>query len=353
MGLVKSKQGSATNLNSSSQSRQLVWLLILSLALTTLACGFLDSTARPADSQLRIARLPTLTPTPAVQPVRQTPIEEIPAASISAESAAPMPSVTPTAAPLENTEPAAVAEVQPVQPAPVVSAPPVEETSSTKPTAVPAAPSPTPNALPVQNSEPVNNVLPSQPGSALAFANVRLVNDPVEGGVLLYGDVINQSDSPQELQRVTGTFINAQGQVIAGEDSTIDYAPVQIIPTQGQVPFELSVQDIQAAADFDLRAEAQPSSSAPRQDFELTTTSQVSDEFGLCFEGTVRNPGANLAEYAVVAVVLYDAQNNVISFGDTYLEPAALSSGQTATFELCADSFSQPISSYKLKAWGL
>lgn len=354
MGLAKNKQSSAAVLNSRAQSRRLVWLLILSLALLTLACGFLDSKVRPADGPLRIARLPTLTPTPAMQPVSQTPIEEIPAAPISAESTTPMPAVTPTAPALENAEPAAVAEVQPVQPAPVVSAAPVEETSPAEPTAaVPAAPSPTPDAVPVQNNEPVNNVLPPQPGSALAFANVRLVSDPVAGGVLLYGDVINQSDSPQELQRVTATFVDAQGQVIAGEDNTTDYAPIQIIPTRGQVPFELSVQDIQAAADFDLRAEAQPSSSTPRQDFELTTTSQVSDEFGLCFEGTVRNPGANLAEYAVVAVVLYDAQNNVISFGDTYLEPEALASGQTAAFELCADSFSQPISSYKLQAWGL
>ncbi|NJN95213.1 MAG: hypothetical protein HC875_14470 [Anaerolineales bacterium] len=331
----------------------MVWLLILSLALITLACGFLDNTARPAAGPLRIARLPTLTPTPAVQPVSQTPIEEIPAAPVSVESAAPLPAVTPTAVPMESVEPAAVAEVEPAQPAPEVSAAPVEETSPAEPTAVPSASNPTSNTVPVQNSEPVNNVLSPQPGSALTFANVRLVNDPVEGGVLLYGDVINQSDSPQELQRVTGTFVDAQGQMIADEDNTTDYAPVQIIPTRGQVPFELSVQDIQAAADFDLRAEAQPSSSVPRQDFELTTTSQVSDEFGLCFEGTVRNPGANLAEYAVVAVVLYDAQNNVISFGDTYLEPETLASGQTAAFELCADSFSQPISSYKLQAWGL
>lgn len=353
MGLAKNKQSSATTLNSRSQSRRLICLFILSLTLTTLACGFLDGTARPADGPLRIARIPTLTPTPAVQPVSQTPAETIPVASIPVETIAPLPAVAPTDTSLENIEPANVVETQPAQPVPVVSAAPVEETSPAEPTAVPAAPSPTPNAVPVQNNEPVNNVLPPQPGSALTFANVRLVNDPVEGGVLLYGDVINQSDSPQKLQRVTGTFVDAQGQVLAGENNTTDYVPLQIIPTRGQVPFELSVQDIQAAAGFDLRAEAQPSSSAPRQDFELTATSQVSDEFGLCFEGTVRNPGANLAEYAVVAVVLYDAQNNVISFGDTYLEPEALTSGQTSTFELCADSFSQPISSYKLQAWGL
>jgi hypothetical protein len=112
------------------------------------------------------------------------------------------------------------------------------------------------------------------------------------------------------------------------------------------------VPDIQAAANFNLRAEAQPSSSGPRQDFELTPTSQNSDEFGLCFSGTLRNPGADLTEYAVVAATLYDVQNNVLSFGDAYLEPEALAGGQTAEFEVCGDSFGQPVGSYKLQAWG-
>jgi hypothetical protein len=179
-----------------------------------------------------------------------------------------------------------------------------------------------------------------------------LHSDPDRGGLFLYGDIVNQSDSPQELKRVTGTFLDAQGQIVADETNTSDYSPIQIVPSQGQVPFELVVDNIQSAADFELRAEAEPSSDTLRQDFEITDSYQDNDEFGLCVGGTLRNPGGDLTQYVVVAAILYDAQDNVISFGDTYFEPGELASGQTGEFEVCADSFNQAVSRYELQAWG-
>ena len=90
----------------------------------------------------------------------------------------------------------------------------------------------------------------------------------------MYGEMVNNTGSSQELTLVSGAFYDAQGQLIAGEESIIDYWPVDIIPPGGRLPFELTVLEIENAANFDLSVQSQPSGQTPHQNFEFSDLDQ-------------------------------------------------------------------------------
>jgi hypothetical protein len=68
-------------------------------------------------------------------------------------------------------------------------------------------------------------------------------------------------------------------------------------------------------------------------------------------QGALQGPAETLQSYLVIVVVLYDAQNNIINFGD-YYEPY-LESGRTLDFEICVGPPNQGVARYELRAWGL
>jgi hypothetical protein len=167
--------------------------------------------------------------------------------------------------------------------------------------------------------------------------------------------MINNTGASQELAFVTGTFYDAQGQVIAGEDRTFDYWPIiNAVPPGGRVPFELTVEGIQSAANFDLSVKAEPSEETPHQDFEFSDVSQWNEEDAYCLKGTLRNLGGQLQEYLIIMAVLYDDQDNVINFSE-YEEyaPEEVLGDQTSTFEICVAPPNQGVARYELRALGL
>ncbi len=187
-----------------------------------------------------------------------------------------------------------------------------------------------------------------------SLAGVQVYTDKYEGGLLLYSDLINNTESPQTLALITGTFYDDQGQVIAGEDSIYDYwPPVDTVPPGGRVPFELTVDDIQGAAKSSLRVEAESSSESPRQDFEFSDLNQWNEEDIYCVEGMLQNPGGELQDYLVIAAVLYDDQDRIVNFGD-YYEPYPIDvvGGQPLDFEICVAPPNQGVARYELRAWG-
>ena len=172
-----------------------------------------------------------------------------------------------------------------------------------------------------------------------------------EDELLLYGDLINNSNSPQSLTLITGTFYDDQGQVIADAESTYDYwPPIETLPPGGRMPFELTVVGIQGTANFTLSVEAEPSSELPHQDFTFSDLSQWVEEDIYCVEGILHNQGGELQDYLVIVAVLYDAQNNVINFGD-YFESHPESS-QSSSFTVCAGPPNHDVVRYELRAWG-
>jgi hypothetical protein len=184
------------------------------------------------------------------------------------------------------------------------------------------------------------------------FTGVAANPNP-EGGLVLHGNLLNNTDAPQELQSVNGTFYDGQGQAIAGPDQAYAYWPGYVVPPRGNMPFELLVEGISSAANFQLAAQAQPSSDPPRQDFTVSELNQRSEDGEYCLSGQLRNPGSELADYLIIAAVLYDAQNNVIKFGD-YQEFGhdEIEGDTTASFDICVDPPAQEVARYEVVAWG-
>jgi hypothetical protein len=184
-----------------------------------------------------------------------------------------------------------------------------------------------------------------------AFAGVRVYTDQDQGGLLLHGKAINNTDSPQELLAINGIFYDGQGQVIADEDDSYAYWPGYVVPPGGSVPFELLVDGIGEAAKFDLSVEAEPSDETPRQDFNVSNVNQQTEDDIYCLAGELRNPGSELDDYLIIAAVLYDNQDNVLNFGD-YEEFGTIGGGDASNFEICVDRPSQDIARYEVVAWG-
>ncbi|RMF04187.1 MAG: hypothetical protein D6768_03860, partial [Chloroflexi bacterium] len=228
------------------------WIAVLFLA--GLACG--QATVGPPPT-IRISRLPTLTPTAALGP------------------AAPA---------------AAAVAVPPVSP---VETPPAAPVTAPTPPA-PAAPA----AAPAQ--------------SGWQFSAVRQTAWPA--GLLLTGQLQNNTGGPQIIQRVVATFFDAQGQQIAGPDTVQHSVPLEIVPPGGSLPFKVTAPGIQTAEDFELAVEAAPGNLVPRQDFQFIGLEQSIQAGDYCLTGQMKNPGGALQNKLLITLLLYDEQEKLINF---------------------------------------
>lgn len=305
---------------------------IIMLMLSMLACTFIQAASGSTTTYMALrTALPTLTRTP-------------------------LPTLTPTvvqAGLATNTDPQAVAQA----PAAAGNAPGIAAAGS-----VPAAtPEIANNAAPAANAAaptPTATSRPVDPGASFSpadwsFASLRLGPNPAEGGLLLLGEMINNSDTAQELQFVNGLFYNDQGQLIADEESIYDYWPVDVVGPGSRVPFGISVENLQSAANFNLSIEAKPSNESPREDFEFSDVNQWNDGEAYCLGGTLRNLGGALQDYLVVTAILYNQQDNMINFNYEYQDNFNQIMGdQFLEFEICVDPPNQDPARYELRAWG-
>jgi hypothetical protein len=383
----------------SSLLRWLFFVAAIALILTNLACAFMGTGSRSI-ADMAITRLPTLTRTP-LPTLTPTAIGTAQAAAMLAEPVAAAPaaadsvvspnsvtvnppdvSVATLASPASATvnlpdisaapltlAPANISEaVNSPNPSSSLAAVPLDETANPANAGInsastPAAPSTVTSPLPIDT--PPATLLPpatdtpaptptATPGTTgWSFANVRLSNDQDEGHLLLFGDMVNDTGASQLIGFLTGTFYDGQGQVIASEDNTFDYWPIELVPPDGRIPFELAVGGIQGAANFDLRVQSETSNQVPRQDFNFAEVNQWQDGDSYCLEGALQNPGGELQQYIAVVAILYDSQNNVINFSDTFeSDPQGISGDQTLGFEVCVEPPNQNVARYELRAWG-
>jgi hypothetical protein len=215
--------------------------------------------------------------------------------------------------------------------------------------AVPATETPTPTSVPTDTP----TLTPTPTSAAWLFSGVRLAPAQDGSGILLYGDMINNTGSAQTLQVVTATFYDAQGQIISPANMT-DYWPTEAIPPGAQIPFELNIAGVPNPADFDLNVDAVPSDQTPRQDFEFSDLDQSNEAGDYCLSGSLRDQGSVPQEYLVIVAVLYDDQNNVVNFGDYYeSDPQTETDEHTLDFQLCVDPLGQNVTRHQLWAWGL
>lgn len=352
------------------RSRRFGWLTAAALTLMiSLACSFGQS-GSPASGEAVMIRLqlPTLTPTSppeskpaavtlAVEAVAPHPTEPAlaPAVETPAADPAPFTSAVPAAAALAG-EPAAVPTAAPVEaavapptvPEPAVSSAPAEAVAPPAGSPLPPTSTPTPEPLPTPTPTPP----PLSEG--WLFSEVRRSPDPDGRDLLILGNLTNNTGSTQILDSIDGLFYDDQGRMINNAFYTFDY-PVNEVAQGGQMPFEVRVQDRANAADFELEVLAEPGDDPPRQDFEFLEVKAGPQGGDYCVVGQVRNPGSELASYLVVAVVLYDGNDQVINYNyDDYTEVLPeLAGDQTQAVTICVDPLQQEVARYELAAWGL
>ncbi|MBE7556978.1 MAG: hypothetical protein HS126_38560 [Anaerolineales bacterium] len=331
-------------------------------ALTTLACAFVGAGERSASLTIRrlptLTRtpLPTLTPTGAATPAAvAAAVEQVaPASTQAATSADPADPANPPAPanplPQDAAAPAANPADPPAAPPTAVPPPTSTATAAPLPTDTPS-PTATVTETPLPTDTPTPTLTPTP--QAWAFSGVRMYPNPYDDGLLLYGNLVNNTSTAQKLMSVLGTFYDAQNQVIAGPDSGDGYSPAYVVAPGAGVPFELAVDTIENAANFDLNVAAEPSDQLPRQDFDFSDIEQWADEGLYCISGELKNHGGELQDYLVIALILYDSQENVISFSYyEELDPEWIEGDDELDFELCSDVLEQGVARHELHAWG-
>jgi len=305
---------------------------VLVLALASLSCRILGNGSESATGRsLILTRLPTLTPTANSNPApvamdEQTTLSPISPEGVTAASEpppAPLPEATATAAFDSGTPNQAAAPTQP----PLVSfVTPVPDF---------------PTATPVLRT------------SEWSFANIQTYPDPYGEGLVMYGDLINDSASTQELARVTGQFYDGQGQLVADQDHTIDFWPIHIVPAGGRLPFELTILGTQNVADYDLSVEAQPTEGHPHQAFEFSDVGEWGEEGLYCLSGNLQNRGNPLHDYVMVVAIFYDNQDHMIKFGEFYEANFENQiDSQPIPFDVCIELTAQEVARHELRAWG-
>ena len=371
--------------------QELLKSVILALMLLlSLACTLGGSASTSRRERIVVRRLPTLTPTAWPTPIG-------PADSVASAPTAAMPSSlppdlspiqsdaslavslaqsfpTPTTAVLNGQQPVAGvstetgAQIQPAgevialsssnensQPDPAAPPPAVQSTVEPVAEAIPSTDTPTPSPELLPPTDTPEPPTPTPLPEGWVFNGVQITPKPDGSALLVHGNLLNNTSSAQKLSRVTGSFFDEQGQVIAGADSNLtDYWPIAAVPPAGQVPFELVVPGLQSAADYDLQVQAEPGELLLRQDFEFIDVNLTPKEDKQCVIGKVRNPGGELQSYLVIAAVLYDAQGNVINYYD-HLEQSIgnLKDDTMLDFEICVDPLNQPVARFEPQAWGL
>lgn len=319
------------------------------LILATLNCAILIVRSRTVPVQnysVMVNRLPTLTPTTNVASIAM-------AGQVTAATAAITPTPMPTII---------AAGVTPAQNRAAVASPAVQSIAQVPPTPT-FTPWPTPTSIPtsVPLVEPAPATVAPTPTPALmensekwSFAALRTDEIPARNMLMLYGEMINDSGTTQQVFSVAGTFYDSQGQIIPVDQSSNGVWPTDVIPPGGRVPFLLTVQNARNVSNFDLSVQSEPVEIVPRQDFEFVDVNEQVNGIHRCLSGALKNPGGQLADYLVIAGIFYDDQGNILRFANDNKSAFNQLTGDGAlNFKICIKSPpNSNVASHKLLAWG-
>lgn len=178
---------------------------------------------------------------------------------------------------------------------------------------------------------------------------------PSQNGLLLVGEIVNNTEAPQQVLEISGNFYNEQGQLVAGRLKTTYQIPTNAVPVPigGRMPFEVHVLDIEQAASYVLEVRAQTSPETARQFEGFINSTTVTVRGRYCVNSSLTRPEPGLTAYLAITVLLLDADGKAISLGGVY-EPDIddVMSTPTHNFQICADVYNQPVAGFQLRAWG-
>ncbi|MGD9146658.1 MAG: hypothetical protein PVI80_13930, partial [Anaerolineae bacterium] len=191
-----------------------------------------------------------------------------------------------------------------------------------------------------------------EPAAGWTFEGVRVQPDPGLDGLLIYGEALNDSGSPQSILGLQGAFYDAQGKAITPE-KTSDYWAFETVPPGWRMPFELTLYGPSAVDRVELQVTTEETDQPLRTDFEVTDLEGADVEADFCVTGRARNLGQPLDRFLMVAAVLYDADGRVINWGIGYQPaPADLTGDNTVVVSACARRYNHNVARYELRAWG-
>jgi hypothetical protein len=215
------------------------------------------------------------------------------------------------------------------------------------PTSTPT-PVPTPTVTP---TPPGSTPVAVAPAEGWTFEGVRVQPHPDQGWLLVYGEAINESGQSQSILGLQGTFYDAQGQPLT-IDEYEDYWPIETLPDGHRMPFELTLYGPAAVEQVELQIITEPGSESLRTGLEISDLEGRESNEEFCVWGQIRGPEPPLAEYAMVAVVLYDDDDRVINWGIGYQPAEAFDGQDSVQIGACAERYNHLVARYELRAWG-
>lgn len=151
------------------------------------------------------------------------------------------------------TEAVDLAENHPNVPTPAEDAPADNPpTSTAAATATELPPTPTETVIPTETPtlEPTPTATPQSQG--WVFSDVQSYMEGYISGIVIYGNVLNDTGSPQPLNAINTILYDAQGQVIPYQEAFLTQVPPRTLDQGEQVPFEVAIPNVDDVADFDF-----------------------------------------------------------------------------------------------------
>ena len=247
------------------------------LALVMLACGFAGIDSQSVSGRaVGLTPLPTLTRTrlPTFTPTASSNFNTIDTVMEPADSTATLVTGTVDTVAVSvasNTDPTSLPSAFPTPDeaavvidasAPTLPPPPTDAATATPadtPTILPTeTPQPTDTFTPEPTStpSPTATIPPAVDYDKWSFANIKTEAD--EDRLVIFGEVINDTGVAQELDVISGLFYDKEGEIIADDRNMETSWSFELIQPGERVSFEVIVDGIQEAADFELNVEAQP-----------------------------------------------------------------------------------------------
>jgi hypothetical protein len=148
------------------------------------------------------------------------------------------------------------------------------------------------------------------------------------------GEVENVGDAPASFVKVTATFYDSAGIVVA---TSFTYTTLSVLLPGRKSPFEVLLVDTTQAAKvhhYSLSVTFSATSPIP-MGLEILSHSSYVDAVGyMHVVGEVENIATGTATYVKIAATFYNATGHVVATAFTYSDPSDLSPGQTAPFEV-------------------
>ena len=169
--------------------------------------------------------------------------------------------------------------------------------------------------------------------SAIGFAHLNHWLDS-SGGVVLVGQVKNNSSEPLEFVRVNAQLFDGEGNLLVEQDNFVsseriapgEYAPFSLVFADG-LPEGTVRYDLTASARY-----ADRMTGSFYADFEHTGQAEFDGSGILIVSGQVRNRGGQTANLVKVIVTVFDDEHRVVGTDTTLVDVQQLGPGETSPY---------------------